>query len=912
MKLQKKTVYRRVNDTTQNLKGRLLYEDFLDNADQRPDAIAVSWIERHEWQHMTYKALKQNALYVAGFLQRKGIVREEPVGVSLERGVDQIIAVLGVLLAGGCYVPIGIHHPLERRQKICWKADIRYVISSQNKFLVGVACIHIPTAIKEQVVPVCIERDVHELAYIIFTSGTTGEAKGVKITHDGAYNTIAAVNSMCNIGKDDSILCISDLNFDLSVYDIFGLLSAGGRVVAIPEEKSRDAVFWTQTIQELQVTIWNSVPALFDMLLTSLEGKQIRLPLQTVLVSGDWVRPQLIHKAYQMNRGLHIYALGGATEASIWSNYYKVDELKADWRAVPYGVPLPNQQLRIVDDEGVDCPLHQVGNIWIGGRGVAKGYLGDAELSRERFVVIDEVPWYCTGDIGRYIEDEVIEFMGRKDRQIKLNGHRIEMGEVECGANQLSGVAYSFAILVKSHQRNQLALLYMPEVGQAEEKEFGLAAFEVERDKAVDQAIAEFMLACLAVHSELRERQSPIISAWEKWLHSHTFKHEHVHAELARVLKESQAAIVDTLLGKRDAFWLLQHPYLSIEELFFRDNGISKGMSEVLAYVNHQKNHATSKLRIAFLDMGGQMVPDFIIQQTKESANGEFVFIMRNPSDGKRLKEKHKNTQVVIKEEGLIPSGYEFYFDIVITLNTMHQYKQPRDGVALAYGLLKPQGELMMLEQMVFPSIGYVSSLILENGFEGYVNRSCEGSPMLAPAEWGRLLQHQGFDSLVCRQVEDTATVLIRAKAKQQGNRLLPVQLRERLQGKLAQYMVPEMIRMIYAVGLSSNGKVNMSILENMLTEQKQQEIVPPVGEFETKLAALWEEILEIKQVGRDLSFFQLGGDSLLATKFLNRVSRNFNVSYALGEMFQNPILKDMAKEIEKRVQGCVMEEGEI
>ncbi len=297
---------------------------------------------------------------------------------------------------------------------------------------------------------------------MIYTSGSTGLPKGVMIDHQAAHNTILDLNARFQIGPDDRVLGLSALSFDLSVYDIFGVLAAGGTLVLPAPDAHRDPAHWLDLAQSAQVTLWNSVPALLEMFATFLAPQPQRWPcsLRLALLSGDWIPLRLPQQVRQLAPQLELISLGGATEAAIWSIYYPITTVEPHWASVPYGRPLDNQQFYVLDASSRECPEWVVGELYIGGAGLAQGYWRDPVRTAERFIpnpfaenkeqrtknkkprTGDGHPpssilhppssrLYKTGDLGRYLPDGNIEFLGRADYQVKVQGYRIELGEVE-------------------------------------------------------------------------------------------------------------------------------------------------------------------------------------------------------------------------------------------------------------------------------------------------------------------------------------------------------------------------------------------------------------------------------------------------------------------------------------------------
>ncbi len=426
-----RAVREQVNATQAPAPREALHDAFFARAAEDGGRVAVLAGD----EHVSYGELSERALRIAGGLRERGVGRGEVVAVTLPKGPGQLAAVLGVLAAGAAYVPVGVEQPQARRERIYERAGTALVIDERG--LAGLAG-HAPL-----LGPVA--QDPDGLGYVIFTSGSTGEPKGVEITHAAALNTIADVNRRIALGPDDRVLAVSALDFDLSVYDVFAPLAVGAAIVLIAEEERREARRWRELIGEHGVTVWNSVPALLDMLLTATEPEALPGSLRVALLSGDWIGLDLPGRLRAAAPGCRLLALGGATEAAIWSNVFAVEEVDPAWASIPYGRPLANQRYRVVDARGQDCPDWVTGELWIGGEGVARGYRHDPEQTRERFVTDDGERWYRTGDQGRYWPDGTLEFQGRTDHQIKLRGHRIELGEITAALTSHPGIAQAAA-----------------------------------------------------------------------------------------------------------------------------------------------------------------------------------------------------------------------------------------------------------------------------------------------------------------------------------------------------------------------------------------------------------------------------------------------------------------------------------
>ncbi|MDG4782323.1 amino acid adenylation domain-containing protein [Micromonospora sp. WMMD961] len=466
----------RVNDTAVPVPRRRLHDAFFDAARDHPHRVALIWHGPDGVGELTHGALAEKALRVASGLRERGVRPGDAVAVTLPKGPDQVVAVLGVLAAGAVYVPVGVEQPALRRDR-CYR-DSGAVLVLDAPVLAQVA--------DAEPLPAPVERGPDEPAYVIFTSGSTGAPKGVEVAHDAAANTCADINARFGVGAHDRVLALSALDFDLSVYDIFGVLGAGGALVLPAEDERRDAARWLRLVREHRVTLWNTVPTLLDMLLVAAEPEPLPPGLRLALVSGDWVGLDLPGRfsratAHRPDGPAALVALGGATEASIWSNAIEVAAVPTHWRSVPYGFPLANQTYRVVDDAGRDRPDWVPGELWIGGRGVALGYRGDPARTAEKFVEDAAGRWYRTGDLGRYWPDGTLEFLGRADHQVKVGGHRIELGEIEAACEAYPGSGRAAVVAVGERTRRRLHAFV--EAGDADPTTVadGLRAFLAER-----------------------------------------------------------------------------------------------------------------------------------------------------------------------------------------------------------------------------------------------------------------------------------------------------------------------------------------------------------------------------------------------------------------------------------------------
>jgi mycobactin phenyloxazoline synthetase len=395
--------------------------------------------------------LRGQVFAVAAALRDHGVDAGDTVAVMGPKSAEQVPALLGILAVGGVYLPIGVDQPRERAERILQAGQVSLaLVCGGQRLALPVPALTIADLLHDGPVGADIQPFARthpdKLAYVLFTSGSTGEPKGVEVTHDAAMNTVEFLSRHFGIGAADRCLALPTLECDMSVLDIFATLRAGGAIVVVDEAHRRDPDVWARLIETHAVTVLNFLPGWLEMLVEVAAGRLSSL--RVVPTGGDWVRPQLARLLKAQAPQLRFAGLGGATETAVHATICEPSELPADWTAVPYGTPFPNNACRVVNDMGGDCPDWVVGELWISGRGIARGYRGRPDLTAQRFVVHDGRRWYRTGDLARYWPDGTLEFVGRADHRVKISGYRVELGEVEAALRQIPGVAIGVAGLV--------------------------------------------------------------------------------------------------------------------------------------------------------------------------------------------------------------------------------------------------------------------------------------------------------------------------------------------------------------------------------------------------------------------------------------------------------------------------------
>ena len=418
----------------------MLHNAFSLHAKQNPDYLAIVAPQIQ----VSYSQLDIASNKLASELLSLNCKHGELIAIIMDKGWEQIVATLGILKAGSAYLPIEPSESIERLKNLISVGRVKIIITQQKYtklytwsktrkiIIIDESILTKPPMLLNS--PHIVDNE-NNLAYVIFTSGSTGVPKGVMISHKSASNTISDINQRFVVTNKDKVFAISNLVFDLSVYDIFGTLSAGGTIVIGNNSVLEDIYSWEKLFFEQQISIWNSVPALMEMFVDFLIAKNIKCPshsLRLVLLSGDWISVTLPQKIWKFfGKGVQIVSLGGATEASIWSILYDIKKIDHNWKSIPYGKPMLNQQFFIMDEKLNPICNNECGELFIGGIGVAQDYWRNIKLSRQRFITHPiHGRIYRTGDLGRYMPDGNIEFLGRIDSQVKISGYRVELNAI--------------------------------------------------------------------------------------------------------------------------------------------------------------------------------------------------------------------------------------------------------------------------------------------------------------------------------------------------------------------------------------------------------------------------------------------------------------------------------------------------
>lgn len=421
-----------------------LWQIFDDVAEQHADRAAVTFGS----QQLTYRELQAQANELARRLRSLGVGPETLVGVYLERSAQAIVALVAILKAGGAYLPLDPAYPGERVTTIL--DDARPAVLLTEEHLLGKLPPHGAHTI-------CLDRDAEEgfpsettafepgsceetLAYVIYTSGSTGKPKGVMVTHGNVARLLTATEEWFHFDERDVWTLFHSLAFDFSVWEIWGCLLHGGRLVIVPFTVSRSPEEFHELLVREQVTVLNQTPSAFYQLMNVDQARRSpELALRAVIFGGEALNFNTLRPWFETHGDKRplLINMYGITETTVHVTYRKVTAADAaDGARSLIGIPIPDMQIYLLGEDRRPVPAGEVGEICVGGAGVARGYLNRPELNAERFVPdpfsgISGARIYRSGDLARLLPDGEVEYLGRGDAQVKIQGFRIELGEIE-------------------------------------------------------------------------------------------------------------------------------------------------------------------------------------------------------------------------------------------------------------------------------------------------------------------------------------------------------------------------------------------------------------------------------------------------------------------------------------------------
>ncbi|MBS0359597.1 MAG: amino acid adenylation domain-containing protein, partial [Proteobacteria bacterium] len=893
-------------------------------------------------------------------------------GVLAEKGYLQVVGTLGAMRTGGAYIPLSVDWPLGRMIEVLEEGLVKEVLISKTQYERLIAGSQYESAYEWKILEEILNDSKEEIkcspkieadqtGYVIFTSGSTGKPKGVVISHRAAVNTILGINQEFEIGVEDRVLALSDLSFDLSVYDLFGILAAGGTVVFPEQSQWKEPHHWYEMLKRHQVTIWDSVPQLMQVLMDYVQdiGGDVQ-ELRAVLLSGDWIPLRLPELIKSYGSKVRVKSLGGATEGSIWSIWYEIGELNPDWHSIPYGVSLPNQKMYVLDEALSHCPIGVVGEIHIGGLGVAKGYWRD-ELKTGRSFIEHETlgRLYKTGDIGKWDKGGYIEFVGRKDNQVKLNGYRVELSEISSKLMQLRGIEEALTLV----QENQLVSYLVSE--KFSEKFDSEAQKTNSNDKLenkfkqkglIDNLKNQFNLGKMGLNeSKYRLRKSyrqfnslraqsnltkkeilQLINCGQK--QNNKNNHKEINLELLRSLLSSISAMklndkvlpkyrypsggstyaiqafvevkkpIDNLASGFYYFHPVEHR-LGVLENSLLSSEFSRGsvmnslsIHFALFLPGIEPQYGPHAYRLGYLELGHMLA---LLEQELESLGLTYEF---------HLKDKQIPDYICMCSLDI--SVHEHNHELI----DIKKHLNDKSNIDISYLIKKDlvfsdkKHTLDMTQQSVFERISETNQILQSSvGIICWESSGTAESLVLAGYQAQNLSENLyekdiGSCGLGFKPYDEVIYSLaiggIHESDKQTSETYslkisLEEYLNKELKHTLPEYMLPTHYLKLKALPLTANGKIDFKQLPKVQIQQNQY--VQPRNEVESKICKIWEKILEVEPIGITDDFFKLGGNSIHAIRAMHKMREALSNHIGVAEIFLHKNIKNICDNVMKK-----------
>lgn len=968
---QQRAIRRAVNCTERPLPLAPLHAGFFEQVQQQPDAIALI-TDDEQW---SYRQLADQALRVAERLNHLGCY-DQPVIVALPKGAEQIIAVLGVMAVGAILVPVASDWPLTRLRAVIRQSGAVALIADDTSLaecqdISGFTLQQLPhTGARVQLPPLT------QVAYIIYTSGSTGTPKGVAMQHAATANTLADICERLQLNSADRIFGLSSLSFDLAIFDLFATLAMGATLVLPQQAGMRDAAHWWQLLQQHRVTCWNSVPSLLAMLLEYARGSGKTLPqLRAIMLSGDWIGRDLVTTIPQMAPAARIIAMGGATEAAIWSNWFDVNPDRADWHAAPYGYPLTNQRYYVLDAQGRDRPAGVAGDLYIAGCGLAQGYWRDSMRTDNAFIHHPRSGerLYRTGDLARYDQQGCIEFLGRRDAQVKVGGYRIELGEIEVALLAQDTVQAAVAdVVVTAAGAPQLTawLVLQPltvdptpliaagtrAAGQLPDPSriASLCAFQAESEALAPLMMLQnlqkmefcqpqgWQIGPRLVALKIAPRFMRLLTRWHQILEEEGLlerengvwrraKCAPGKMALTQRLDDAQhrlrqclgwlnegARFVDWLLASSSAIeHVLREPNLASSLLFpegdsqasealYQGNIIADYLGRIAAAILPPLLAGQDAPQVLEIGAGiGGLTASTLPVFAALTTQGEYHYTDVSPWFS-HYAEQHfgvypalRTGRYDINQRAAQQQYAAGSMNAILAANVLHNAHQLSDTLNDIWLMLQPGGSLLLLEATMDKQLQWVTAAaVLEHAAEGGEN--CGSSPLLSECQWRSALMQAGFETIDVWPHAGTPMAFSGQQlflARRPDTQVTPQQLRQAIAERLPDYMLPAYLISVAKLPLNANGKVDRKQLPHPVHAkcEQLQNFSAAQTISEQRLAAIWCELLQVEQIGREQDFFTAGGDSLLATRLVTRINSEWQTRVAIRLVFTCSQLHAMA-----------------
>ncbi len=899
-KSEKEKILYHWNNTAKeySMTGEGLHNLFEKQVELTPDAVAVEY----EGIGLTYDELNQKSNCLAQYLLDRKVCNGTPVGILMHRSLDLVIAIYGIIKAGGVYVPLDPDYPYDRLLYMITDVQMPFILShknlahrlSQN----SIDIVYVDS--DQQTIESCssdnprINIQTTDPVYIIYTSGSTGRPKGVINTHGGICNRILWMQDYLSITKQDIVLQKTPYSFDVSVWEFFWPLTFGAKLVVAPPSSHRDPSEMIQLINQNQVTTIHFVPSMLRVFLEH-HNAGTCTSLNTVICSGEALSGELRDTFFD-RLDAQLFNLYGPTEAAVDVTAWQCDK-DNDTVTVPIGKPIANTKIHILDHLMQPVPVGIPGEIYIGGVQVAKGYHAQEILTKERFIPDpfcdkNSAVLYKTGDLAKYLPDGNIEYLGRTDFQVKIRGLRIELGEIEAVINEHPGITSTKVVIKKNNFGDSKIIAYM--IPDKENAYPICQLLDIQNREIENWRPYQLPNGLLISHINPGETDfmyKEIFTDKVYLRHGITLHDGACVFDVGANIGMFTLFVAETVNSPSIYSFEPLPPIFNVMQLntsLYSSNikafpfGLSdKTKNETFTFYPHVSIMSGSH---ADLEEEKKTVRSHLIedQSYKDSLSADVL----NDLLADRLKSEEficslKTISDVISEQNieqidLLKIDVEkSEYEVLAGINT-------DDWAKINQIVVEVHDSIKKLDKIV--------DLLKSKNYHVTTDEDAEAGLHLLYAvhpsnTFNSPTVPLNEQSLFDRQPWGNQTQLID-------------DVKQSISSKLPDYMMPSAFMVLKEFPMTQSGKIDsLSLPEpEMKRTEIMHEYTAPQNEIEKMLASFWSNVLEIDLVGIHDNFFELGGNSLLAAYLVSIIQGRLNNEISVVHLFQYPTIFSFAQ----------------